>query len=236
MNPLPMTPAAIAQLSPQALALSGYWTARGVGAIEPQLDALSLPAKSEMVIDAAHVAALDTAGTWILQKLLRRLHDEGSAVTLRGLRPECAILLDAVGQQATDQPDTLAALASAPLSKLEGLGQRAGVACAQTLALLSFVGESASALAGCITHPARLRWRPILFNIRSAGFDALPIRRGPNAGLILFAKTYAESTRSSEMVARYIVCDRRHESLYSHSVLCEHHAAVSALAQPSCLH
>ena len=31
------------------------------------------------------------------------------------------------------------------------------------------------ALAGCVARPARLRWRPILFNIRSAGVDALPI-------------------------------------------------------------
>jgi phospholipid/cholesterol/gamma-HCH transport system permease protein len=42
-------------------------------------------------------------------------------------------------------------------------------------ALLSFVGECAVALAGCVAHPARLRWRPVLYNIRRAGFDALPI-------------------------------------------------------------
>jgi phospholipid/cholesterol/gamma-HCH transport system permease protein len=43
------------------------------------------------------------------------------------------------------------------------------------LALLGFVGESAVTLAHCVAHPARLRWRPVLFNIRSGGFDALPI-------------------------------------------------------------
>ncbi len=41
--------------------------------------------------------------------------------------------------------------------------------------MLSFVGESALTLAASLAHPARLRWRPILYNIRSAGFDALPI-------------------------------------------------------------
>ncbi|WP_246590823.1 ABC transporter permease [Georgfuchsia toluolica] len=170
-----MAPAAIAQPTPQELALSGYWTARGIGAIEPQLAALSVPAKSGMVIDGTRIDALDTAGAWILQKLLRRLRDERIAVEMRGLRPECSKLLDAVGQQIADQTDTSAPLASAPLSRLEALGQRAAVAFEQTLALLSFVGESAIALGGCITHPARMRWRPILFNIRSAGFDALPI-------------------------------------------------------------
>lgn len=175
MNPRSMAPAAIAQPTPHELALSGYWTARGIGAIEPQLAALSVPAKSALVIDGTRIDALDTAGAWILQKLLRRLRDEGIAVELRGLRPECSKLLETVGQQIADQTDTPAPLASAPLSRLESVGKRAAVAFEQTLALLSFVGETAIALAGCITHPTRLRWRPILFNIRSAGFDALPI-------------------------------------------------------------
>lgn len=45
----------------------------------------------------------------------------------------------------------------------------------QLLALLAFVGESAMALANCIAHPTRVRWRSIAFNLRSAGWDALPI-------------------------------------------------------------
>lgn len=40
---------------------------------------------------------------------------------------------------------------------------------------LSFIGETAYALAKCIIQPQRIRWRPILFNIRTAGFDAMPI-------------------------------------------------------------
>jgi len=45
----------------------------------------------------------------------------------------------------------------------------------QAYALLGFLGESAMALAGWIAHPRRIRWRPILFNLRSGGVDALPI-------------------------------------------------------------
>ncbi len=41
--------------------------------------------------------------------------------------------------------------------------------------MLSFVGANALALAACIAHPSRLRVRPILHNIHSAGFSALPI-------------------------------------------------------------
>ena len=175
MKPLSVEPAAIAQPTPQGLALSGSWTARGIGAIEPQLDALSTPSKTGMLVDGARIEALDTAGAWVLQKLLRRLRGEGTAVQVRDLRPEFAKLLEVVEQQAADQTATPSPAAGAPSSKLEGLGRSAAAAFEQTVALLGFVGESALALAGSFVHPSRFRWRPVLYNIRSAGFDALPI-------------------------------------------------------------
>ena len=65
--------------------------------------------------------------------------------------------------------------AQAKPSTLQRLGNSAYLTLTQGVALLGFLGESAVALAGWITHPARIRWRPILFNLRSGGFDALPI-------------------------------------------------------------
>jgi phospholipid/cholesterol/gamma-HCH transport system permease protein len=58
---------------------------------------------------------------------------------------------------------------------LEQLGQKATAGIGQTYALFGFVGESAMALAGWLAHPGRIRWRPIVFNLRSGGYDALPI-------------------------------------------------------------
>lgn len=45
----------------------------------------------------------------------------------------------------------------------------------QVFEMLSFVGETAITLGKSVMQPRRIRWRPILFNIRTAGFDALPI-------------------------------------------------------------
>jgi phospholipid/cholesterol/gamma-HCH transport system permease protein len=198
MKPLSVVPAAIAQPTPQELALSGSWTARGIGAIEPQLDALSAPSKSEMAVDGASIEALDTAGAWVLQKLLLRLRDEGVVVTIRGLRPEFAKLLEVVARQVADQTDARSAVASAPSSKLEGLGRSAEATFEQAVALLGFVGESAAALAGCVAHPARFRWRPILYNIRSAGFDALPI-----VGLLSFLLGIVVAYQGADQLRQY---------------------------------
>ena len=172
---VPKQPAAIAQQSPHELLLSGCWTARGVGAIERQLDTVRLPANTPTVANCAQIEALDSAGAWLLQKLLLRLRDEGVVVTVRGLRSQFAKLLAVVAQQVAEQTDKSAVAVNPAPSALERIGRSALAVGEETLALLSFVGECAIALAGCIAHPTRIRWRPILFNIRSAGFEALPI-------------------------------------------------------------
>jgi phospholipid/cholesterol/gamma-HCH transport system permease protein len=191
-------PAAVAQPAPQEFALSGYWTARGIGAIAPQLDALSAPSKSELVVDGASIEALDTAGAWVLQKLLLRLRDEGLVVRVRGLRPEFARLLEAVAEHVTVSGDKPKAAASQPPALLERIGRSAEAAFEQTIALLSFVGECAVAFAGSVAHPARLRWRPILFNIRSAGFDALPI-----VGLLSFLLGVVVAYQGADQLRQY---------------------------------
>jgi len=82
--------------------------------------------------------------------------------------------------------------------KLEGFGRSAGAAFEQAFALLSFVGEGALALAGCVAHPARFRWRPILYNIRSAGFDALPI-----VGLLSFLLGIVVAYQGADQLRQY---------------------------------
>jgi len=198
MKALSLAPAAIAQPNPQNLALSGSWTARGIGAIEGQLEALHLASRTELVADGARIDALDTAGAWVLQKLLLRLRGEGMAVSISGLRPEFAKLLEAVGQQVGAQSDTPAADARPRASMLGDVGRAAERAFEQTVALLGFVGESALALAGCIAHPARFRWRPMLYNIRSAGFDALPI-----VGLLSFLLGVVVAYQGADQLRQY---------------------------------
>ena len=193
-----MAPAAIAQPTPQDLALSGSWTARGIGTVAHQLESLRVPAKTEAIADGARIESLDTAGAWVLQKLLLRMRDEGIVVTLRGLRPEFAKLLEVVAQHVADQADKPAPAASQPPTALERIGRSAAAAFGQGVALLGFVGESALALAGSVAHPARLRWRPILYNIRSAGFDALPI-----VGLLSFLLGVVVAYQGADTLRQY---------------------------------
>ena len=198
MDTLSVASAAVAHPTPQGLTLSGSWTARGIGAAKAGLDASSGGPESTLVIDGARIEALDTAGAWVLQKLLRRLRDEGSTVEMRGLRPDFARLLEVAEQQSAGSAAALPPVADAPASKLEALGQGAAATLEQTVALLSFVGEAASALAGSIAHPQRIRWRAILYNIRSAGFDALPI-----VGLLSFLLGIVVAYQGADQLRQY---------------------------------
>lgn len=175
MNTVSVIPAAVTQPTSQELTLSGSWTARQISVVGRQLDMLSIPSQSELIVDGARIEALDTAGAWILQKFLCRLRDEGTTVQVQDLSPEFARLFEFAGLQMTDQTDVVSPV-SATLSSMPGnLGRSAEATFKETIALLGFVGEIAVALAGCIARPGRLRWRPILYNIRTAGVDALPI-------------------------------------------------------------
>jgi phospholipid/cholesterol/gamma-HCH transport system permease protein len=167
--------ASATQSSPDTMTLLGRWTARELGSVTMQLDTLTLPAGADGKLDAAGIDALDTAGAWVLHKLLVRLKTSGAVVNLQCLHTDFERLLQAVTQHEEEQSKEPAVALVAEPQLLERVGQTAAAAWEQFYAMLSFTGESAAALLACVMHPARMRWRPIFFNVRRAGFDALPI-------------------------------------------------------------
>lgn len=62
----------------------------------------------------------------------------------------------------------LVSTSTAPPGTLERVGRPAAASVAQIGALLVFVGETALAFVSWAVQPQRIRWRPILFNIRMA--------------------------------------------------------------------
>lgn len=170
MTPPQLTPAAISQPTSHELALSGCWTARGIGTLGQHLDVLPVASHTEIVIDGMRIEALDTAGMWILHRLMQRLRSQGVALSLRGWRPEFTKLLELVSQY-SDAPK----IKIPRRPTLEQLGRSVAAILEEIFALLNFVGESAVVVTGILRQPTRLRWRPILHNIYSAGFSALPI-------------------------------------------------------------
>ena len=174
------SPATISQPDPDQLILTGSWTARLLGVLPQQLDRLHAPSGATLKADGTQVQAMDTAGAWVLQKLINRFKVDGAALTLQGLPQKFSRILQAVAQPSNHKRSPDKAHATATPAKptpgwLARVGRPTADMVAQALGFLSFIGESALALWLCTKHPSRLRWRPVLFNLRTAGVDALPI-------------------------------------------------------------
>jgi len=171
----PPVPADTADLRPGAASsearCAGAWVLRAVEQLEPRLVAQTFPGDGELVIDGADVTAMDTSGAWLLHRTVRSLEARGRTVRVQGLRPEFDALLRLVVSRAPP-PDAPAAAAPGVLARI---GRQAWEGARGAFGLLTFLGEAAVALARALAHPRRIRWRPILYNMQTAGFEALPI-------------------------------------------------------------
>ena len=182
----------------RTLVVSGPWTARGLGTLESRLARTPFPAGLASTADAAQLDALDTAGAQVLLGLLSRLGGEGETLHLDGLRPEFARRMEFVARQQATQAAAAPAAAPRLPSALERLGRAVMSTAGEATAMVGFVGENAVALAGWALHPARIRWRPVLFNLRSAGADALPI-----VGLLTFLLGVVVTYQSADQLRQY---------------------------------
>jgi len=173
----------------------GAWTVDHMARLEARLDHIGWPGGTQIVIEGSAVSAMDTAGAWVLRQTLQTLERSGRRVSLRGLRAEHEALLRMVGSP--DVGDVLATAVARP-SFLERVGAIAWTSAEQSLEMLSFVGEIAAVGFRSVSRPARIRWKPILYNVRTAGVDALPI-----TGLLCFLMGIVIAYQGATQLRRY---------------------------------
>jgi phospholipid/cholesterol/gamma-HCH transport system permease protein len=166
---------------------------RAIPHLERRLAAQAFPGDGELVIDAAAVTAMDTSGAWLLHRTIRALEARGHTVRVQGLRPEFEALLRLVVSRV---PATRAP-AAVPPGVLARIGRQAWDSLLGGLGLLTFLGEVAVALARALAQPRRIRWRPILYNLQTAGFQALPI-----TGLLTFLLGIVIAYQGAEQLRR----------------------------------
>lgn len=81
--------------------LSGNWTTRRVGSVDAEMRAI--PARKglrSLVVDISGVGRLDTAGAWLILRLMTAARDNGIETRLDGQNEVTKILLGAVGDAA----------------------------------------------------------------------------------------------------------------------------------------
>ena len=179
--------------TPSQLRCQGAWITRMLAPLEERIESLITTVGEDVRIDASALTAFDTSGAWLLHRTVLALQARGRTVRVEGLRPEFEELLRLVASRA---PPAGAGQAPAP-SLLTRVGLAAWEGLRQALGLLSFLGEAATVLSRSIREPRRIRWRAILYNIQTAGFEALPI-----TGLLTFLLGVVIAYQGAEQLRR----------------------------------
>ncbi len=162
--------------------------------IEKQIQLSSFPETGELVFDCSAISALDTAGAWLLRRTVNILKQRGLRIKLTSLRPEFSALLQLIDSCAISNsiltpsaPNVLTRIGLSSWQKLLGL-----------YGILAFVGETAIVLLHSLMQLRRIRWRPILHNLQSTGFDALPI-----VGLLSFLMGLVIAYQGADQLQRF---------------------------------
>lgn len=172
----------------------GAWTVGGIAQLEKQLAMLPGSVAGDMVINASGLSALDTAGAWLLHRTIRAVEQQGLKVRIEGLQPEHKTLLQLVATHAgaTERPPRPSA------NLLASVGRQAWQQLLGFQGMLAFVGESTVVFLRILTHPRRIRWRTILHNLQTAGFEALPI-----TGLLSFLMGVVIAYQGADQLQRF---------------------------------
>lgn len=154
------------------LRASGVWKLEGLQTLERRLPGARWPEGPDLVLEADRIEAMDTAGAWMLLRTVERLERTGKRVQTRGLRPEFTGLVEMVSASRAGR-----AAAEGPPARglLERIGRRTLGALRNAVGSFSFIGENTFVLLRSLAWPGRIRWRPLMFNLQSGGFNALPI-------------------------------------------------------------
>lgn len=186
----------IAQLLIEASSMhcKGAWTVRGITALERQLAQMDWPSANELVFDCSGIQTLDTAGAWLLHRTAHELQRRGKNVSLDGLRPEFDALLQLIASRsARAEPAT-----PARIGLLENIGRKTWRKLETLADMLAFLGESATALLRSLRQPKRIRWRAILYNLQTAGYEAMPI-----TGLLTFLMGVVIAYQGADQLQRF---------------------------------
>ncbi|MDI1310495.1 MAG: ABC transporter permease [Methylotenera sp.] len=195
---MPMNAAAFSMNALPNLAFSGAWVTSKLFDMAEKIHGMPRIAELNIIADGSEIEALDMSGAWVMHSVLNRLSTQGKTITYKGFKPEFAERLEIVAHEFNRHANASRDIKITPPSWLEQIGITATKALKEAKDLLSFVGEVSLMIVASIINPSRIRWRPILYNIREAGFNAIPI-----VGVLAFLLGVVVAYQSADQLRNY---------------------------------
>lgn len=91
----------------QRIILSGSWRSHGISAVLPKLASLEAgKANGRLEVDVSGIDDIDTAGAWLLRRMMSRQKDAGGEAELVGAGPKLQELMDVLPEK-TPEPEKI---------------------------------------------------------------------------------------------------------------------------------
>jgi phospholipid/cholesterol/gamma-HCH transport system permease protein len=160
--------------APVTLAVSGRLALENLRNFQEELQAhLSRLSPASLTVDLSGVQYLDSAGALALLQLESESQARSIPCGFVNVTEEAGRIMGLIDRENLTRPPLIPGERSA--SPLEQLGEVSLKLARDLVQVLTFLGELLTALFSSFLHPRRIRWGDVLFYMKRAGADGLPI-------------------------------------------------------------
>jgi phospholipid/cholesterol/gamma-HCH transport system permease protein len=127
----------------------------------------------ELIVDLTNIEYLDSSGALLLLEMEHRAKDQAIAFSFDNMPDEVRRIMDLIKPDALVTPAVKAEIKHRYI--LEEIGEASEALYKDLIQILTFVGEMLDAIFHAVRNPRLVRWEDVLFYVKRAGVDGLPI-------------------------------------------------------------
>ena len=177
--------------------LGGPWVTKHIGNKQARLAEIDARGAKRARIDASALAALDTAGAWLIHRAAKSLSEQGVAIELQGADPAAASLIETVRRFDVPYPPQPPAV-NAVVALIARVGRATIEISGQAVRLINYLGLTVVVLLRLAVKPGRIRGTALVSHMEQSGLNALPI-----VGLISFLIGVVLAYQGADQLARF---------------------------------
>ena len=179
------------------VSFAGAWVTPHIGAAQAAVVDTGTAGAHRARIDLRQLAALDTAGAWLIHATVRQLRAAGLEVAVDGADAVATSLIETAGRYDTPHPPPPAA-ENPMIAVLLRLGRATLDVGRAARNLVNFLGLTIIVLGRSLLHPGRIRGTALISQMEQTGLNALPI-----VGLISFLIGVVLAYQGADQLARF---------------------------------
>ena len=179
------------------VSLGGPWVTKHIGRKQARLAEIDARGATRARIDAGGLAALDTAGAWLIHRAAKRLTEQGIAVEFQGMDAAATSLIETARRFDIPYPPEPQP-GNAVLALVARVGRATIEICGQAVRLVNYLGLTVVVLSRLLAQPWRIRGTALVSHMEQSGLNALPI-----VGLISFLIGVVLAYQGADQLAKF---------------------------------